>query len=223
MASTLLARGRDADVYAEGSDRVRRRYRDPAHSAEPEALLMRYLHSEGYPVPVVFDASGPDLVMARVTGPTMLAALGRRPWNARLQARVLAGLHQGLHVIPPPPDLRGPWGDRGSIVHLDLHPDNVILAPGGPVVIDWANAAAGPAGLDLARTWVLVGAMGALPAAWQRLVEARVRRSFVREFLAYADQVAARQWFDHAVELTLLDGNVTTTEAVAIRELQRRS
>ncbi|GAC1316883.1 MAG: hypothetical protein NVSMB12_14200 [Acidimicrobiales bacterium] len=223
MASTLLARGRDADVYAEGSERVRRRYRDPAHSAEPEALLMRYLHVQGYPVPAVFDASGPDLLMARVTGPTMLTALGRRPWTARLHARVLAGLHQGLHVIPPPPQLRGPWEDRASIVHLDLHPDNVILAPGGPVVIDWANAAAGPAGLDLARTWVIVGAMGGVPAAWQRPVAARVRRSFVREFLAYADQPAARQWFDHAVELTLLDHNVTTTEAVAIRELQRRS
>ena len=218
----LVARGRDADVYADGPERVRRRYRDPEHSAEPEAVLMRYLHAEGYPVPEVFDADGPDLVMARVHGPTMLSALVRRPWTTRLQGRVLAGLHQGLHVIAPPPDLRRPWGEGESIVHLDLHPDNVICALGGPVVIDWSNAAVGPPGVDLARTWVIATAMGELPAFWQRPIERRLRRSFVKEFLAYADQDAARAWLDNAVELTLLDRNVTTREAVSVRELQRR-
>ena len=246
----LIARGRAADVYAEGADRVRRRYREPAHSAESEAELMRYLHGQGYPVPEVFDAEGADLVMARVPGPTMLAELGRRPWTTRLQARVLAGLHQGLHAVPPPPGMRRPWDERSdaaraagsgegersdaaraagsgktgsSIVHLDLHPDNVILAPAGPVVIDWSNAVVGPPGIDLARTWVMVAAMGGPSAAWQRLIESRVRRSFVNQFLAYADLGAARHWFDAAVELTLLDPHVTATEAAAIRELQRRT
>jgi len=77
----LIARGRAADVYAEGAERVRRRYREPGQSAESEAELMRYLHGQGYPVPEVFDADGADLVMARVPGPTMLAELGRRPWT----------------------------------------------------------------------------------------------------------------------------------------------
>ena len=250
----LIARGRAADVYAEGADRVRRRYREPAHSAESEAELMRYLHGQGYPVPEVFDADGADLVMARVPGPTMLSELERRPWTTRLQARVLAGLHQGLHAVPPPPGMRRPWADErseaaraagsgeiersepagsgetepsgevaSSIVHLDLHPDNVILAPAGPIVIDWSNAVVGPPGIDLARTWVMVAAMGGPSAAWQRLIESRVRRSFVNQFLAYADLGAARRWFDAAVELTLLDPHVTATEAAAIRELQRRT
>ena len=280
----LIARGRAADVYADGAGRVRRRYRTPAQSAEPEAELMRYLHGQGYPVPEVFDAEGADLVMARVPGPTMLAELGRRPWTTRLQARLLAGLHEGLHAVPPPPGMRRPWdgdqaaterseaaraagsgrterseaaraagsgkierseaaraagsgkierseaaraagsGNHGSsIVHLDLHPDNVILAPAGPVVIDWSNAVVGPPGIDLARTWVMVAAMGGPSAAWQRPIESRVRRSFVKQFLAYADQGAARRWFDAAVEVTLLDPHVTATEAAAIRELQRRT
>mgnify|MGYP001363872409 CR=1 FL=1 len=145
-----IARGRAADVYADGPHRVLRRYRGSGASTGREAALMTYLHTAGYPVPEVFDADGPDIVMARISGPTMLDTLGRRPWTARLQARILAGLHQGLHVVAAPVDLPRPWGPTGGIVHLDLHPDNVILAPGGPVVIDWSNAVGGPAGIDLA-------------------------------------------------------------------------
>ena len=45
-------------------------------------------------------------------------------------------------------------GDR--LVHLDLHPLNVIMSPRGPVVIDWANAARGDPLLDVALTYVLL-------------------------------------------------------------------
>ena len=218
-----IARGRAADVYADGPDRVLRRYREPGAKTGREATLMAYLHAAGYPVPEVFDADGPDIVMARISGPTMLATLERRPWTARLQARILAGLHQGLHLVDAPDDLPRPWGPSGGIVHLDLHPDNVILAPGGPVVIDWSNAVGGPPGIDLARTWLMVAAMGGASKRWQRTIEGTLRRSFVKEFLAYADREAARAWFDAAVELTLLDPHVTTTEAAAIRALQRRT
>ena len=37
---------------------------------------------------------------------------------------------------------------------MDLHPANVLLAPAGPVVIDWTNARAGPPELDLAMSWL---------------------------------------------------------------------
>ena len=41
-----------------------------------------------------------------------------------------------------------------GVVHLDLHPFNVLVDDGGRVtaVLDWANAARGPADLDRART-----------------------------------------------------------------------
>jgi aminoglycoside phosphotransferase (APT) family kinase protein len=61
-------------------------------------------------------------------------------------ARVLARLHDQLHQIAPPAGLRRPFGAGERIMHLDLHPGNVMLTPEGPVVIDWTNAAAGPAG-----------------------------------------------------------------------------
>lgn len=47
----------------------------------------------------------------------------------------LAHLHRELHRIPTP---SGQTDQR--IVHLDLHPDNVVLTASGPQVIDWRNA-----------------------------------------------------------------------------------
>ncbi|MEV4577344.1 phosphotransferase [Nonomuraea jabiensis] len=44
-------------------------------------------------------------------------------------------------------------GDR--VLHLDLHPDNVMLTPRGPVVIDWCNSQDGPPGFDCAMSAVI--------------------------------------------------------------------
>ena len=48
----------------------------------------------------------------------------------------------------------GSFGDDDRLLHLDLHPDNVLVAGQGVMVIDWQNAARGPAGADLAKTWI---------------------------------------------------------------------
>ncbi len=49
-------------------------------------------------------------------------------------------------VTDAPAGLPRPFGAAERIVHLDLHPGNVMLTAGGPVVIDWTNVAAGPPG-----------------------------------------------------------------------------
>ena len=43
----------------------------------------------------------------------------------------------------------GLTGDR--VLHIDLHPENVIISPAGPVVIDWSGASAGPGGTSRLR------------------------------------------------------------------------
>jgi aminoglycoside phosphotransferase (APT) family kinase protein len=43
------------------------------------------------------------------------------------------------------------------VLHLDLHPANVMLTGGGPVVIDWTNARVGPAGADVAMAYLIMG------------------------------------------------------------------
>ena len=147
----LVGVGRAADVYAVGADRVLRRTRFPGYDSAYEAGIMRHLAGYGYPVPEVFDADGTDLVMERLHGRDMLADLGKRPWLARKHGRVLADLHNALHQIPAPPGIRQLFGPGDSVMHLDLHPANVMLTARGPVVIDWPNASAGPAGCDIAH------------------------------------------------------------------------
>src|SRR5205085_5517599 len=99
----LLAQGRAADVFAVGDGRVLRRYREGEHDdVAPEAAAMEHARHHGFPVPAVHEASGRDLVMERVDGPTMLGDLERRPWLVVRHGRTLAELHRRLHDIPAP-------------------------------------------------------------------------------------------------------------------------
>jgi RIO-like serine/threonine protein kinase len=146
----LIASGRDSDVFGYADGLVLRRYRD-GRSAEAEAAVLRGVAALGYPVPIVHDATGPDIVMERVDGPTLAEALvaGLAPDDG---GALLADLHDRLHALS--------WPGAGPgevLVHLDLHPLNVILRRGSdPVVIDWSNARPGPAGLDVAMTAVIL-------------------------------------------------------------------
>ena len=115
---------------------------------------MTDVRAHGFPVPEVFDAGDGYLVMELVHGPTMLD--DAIPFRIRRAARTLAELHERLHRLTAPPWLirEAPVpGDR--ILHRDLHPLNVLMAPDGPVVIDWANASRGAPEFDVADTWVL--------------------------------------------------------------------
>jgi tRNA A-37 threonylcarbamoyl transferase component Bud32 len=189
---------------------VLRRYRRRA-VPQSEVAIMRYVRDRGYPAPRVIDVSGPDLTLERIDGPTMLEALRRSPWRFRTHARTLARLHRELHAIAPPEFLRG---EGDAILHLDLHPANVMLAARGPVVIDWANAARGDASLDIALTAVvLAGAPIGPPLSW-------LRDSFVRAFVAAFAPSEWRVAFDRAVAYRRADGNVSDKEKDRLTKLR---
>jgi aminoglycoside phosphotransferase (APT) family kinase protein len=106
-------------------------------------------------------------------------------------------------------------GEPGCIVHLDLHPENVFLTPGGPMVIDWATAQEGPPGLDTAMAALILAqatlampdvaevARAVIPALVRRgggtdgmlLTEARARRAanptLTRDEIAALDEAIA--------------------------------
>jgi aminoglycoside phosphotransferase (APT) family kinase protein len=153
----LIASGRDGDIFEFGAGLVLRRTRD-GRSIEHEARIMRYAAEHGYPVPVVHDvrANGSEIVMERVDGPLMMERMAKRPWAMPRYASLLADLHDQLHKILAPEWL-GQLSDGGDrLVHLDLHPMNVLLSAHGPVVIDWSNAARGEGLSDVALTYVLL-------------------------------------------------------------------
>ncbi|MEV4571561.1 phosphotransferase [Nonomuraea sp. NPDC049419] len=149
----LVGAGRSADVYAIGDGRVLRRYRVDADTRR-ELEIMVHVAAHGFPVPEVFpgESTATDLVMARLSGPTMLHALLAGRIGTEEAGRALAGLLRRLHRIPA--RLSRDPGDR--ILHLDLHPDNVMLTPDGPVVIDWCNAREGRPALDCALTALII-------------------------------------------------------------------
>src|SRR5579862_6950221 len=99
--SSKIGSGRHADVYDIGDGLVLRRYRDERDTAA-QADAMRAASEGGFPVPRVASASGRDLVMQRIQGPTMLALLARKPWRVISCAAMLADLHRRLHVIRAP-------------------------------------------------------------------------------------------------------------------------
>ena len=189
-ASGLLASGREADVFRFGERRVLRRYRDGS-SAAPEVDLMRYVGDHGYPVPVVHEVDGPDLIMDLVEGPTMMAALQAGTLGVVEAAHHLADLHNVLHAVPTPAGV--PADQR--VVHLDLHPLNVIMSGRGPVVIDWRYGRLCPVALDVAMTGVIL-AEGATNAGDPRR---DLLRSLLLRFLAGVDG-DPRSELDQAVE-----------------------
>ncbi len=158
-------------------------------------MPLEFVRHHGYPVPAVEELSGDglDLVLERIDGLTMVEELRRRPWTVRRQGVALSELHRRLHQIPAPPFLASaPVGEGDRVLHLDLHPLNVMVGPRGPVVIDWANAAAGDAAVDVALAWVLIRA-GQLPD-WQLAARARGRAPVgrARGFLHGVDRSAVK-------------------------------
>jgi aminoglycoside phosphotransferase (APT) family kinase protein len=144
-----FASGRDADVYSIDESWVLRRYRS-GHPVRDEADFMRWVAKFDYPVPAVRQVDGPDLVIERLTGPTLAEAAIAGDVSPLELGRIHADLHRRLHGIP------APSGATGLVVmHGDLHPENVILTPEGPVVIDWRDAEEGPAEFDIAMTAII--------------------------------------------------------------------
>jgi len=219
----LLASGRDGDIFECGPGRVLRRTRD-GRSIEHEARIMEYVGGLGLPVPAIHEvrANGTEIVMDRIDGGTMLDAISRRPWTLARHAKVLADLHRRLHDLDAPSWLpqHPDGGDR--IVHLDLHPLNVLYGPRGPVLIDWPNAARGHAETDLAQTWLIVagsetsdqGLVARVGAPLKRFLASRV----VREF----DRDAVVPYLRPVAESRARDRNVRPTEVQAMFRIVER-
>ena len=215
-----IAAGRDTVIYALGGDRVVRRAPDE-RSFEREAVVMEHVRAAGYPVPAVHGLAPGEMVLERIAGPTMLEDLGKRPWRLKTHARLLAELHDRLHRIDAPEDLLAFRGASGTaVLHLDLHPANVILSPEGPVVIDWTNARRGDPAADLALTWIVMAVFDADETGrLQKAFVSAFRKRFVRLFLDAADRDAAAAALPAVAEYRQHDRNIRPAEAAALRQL----
>lgn len=217
----LLASGRAADVYDIGDGRVLRRYRNAErHDLDIEARTMRYVADRRYPVPAVHEADGTDLVMDRIVGPTMLESLEAAPWKVIWHARKLARLQRRLARIAAPDWMLADTADTSkpqSVLHLDLHPMNVILSPKGPVVIDWTNAAGGPAGFDGALTFVVISTV-----TTEKPIERIGQRLFAQSFRWFRGRRRIDPFIGAACDHRLADRGILPDERVAVAALRRK-
>lgn len=129
------------------------------------------------------------IVFERITGRSMLAEMSAKPWKLIQYARLLAELHVAMHevVVPGLPSQRAQLRqliqdsdamssdqkgaalsrldrlpDDNRLTHGDFHPDNIVMTPDGPIMIDWATATQGSPAADVARTSLILG-LGDLP------------------------------------------------------------
>jgi len=181
-------RGRASTITDLGDGTVLRIGGAPAREAE----LMSLARAHGFPVPRVHEVRPDALVMERINGPTMGGDVARRPWRLGRHMRALADLHERLHRIPT---------GSGRLVHFDLHPDNVLLSPSGPVVIDWTNAHGGEAAADVALTWLILETSAGLPG-----------RLAARRFATAVGHDLIRAGLPAAVAFRFADPNVLPAE-----------
>ena len=220
----LLASGRDGDIFEFGPGLVLRRAKS-GRVIEAEARTIAYARDHGYPAPEIHEvrAGGTEIVMERIEGPMLMDVMLRQPWSMGRYARMLADLHDRLHEIPAPDWLR-PSADGGDrLVHLDLHPMNVMLTASGPVVIDWTNAARGDALTDVAVTIVLL-TCPEMPGSRIVNVAATPMRSYLaRAFAARYKGRTLDERLDFAARMKEFDTNLSVEEVAACERLAARA
>lgn len=192
----LVGTGRMAEIFAWGNNQVVKLLLEGFEwSVEKEMLATQAAFDAGLPVPAVGESVEIEgrrgIVLERIDGPTMLDAIGKRPWGIVRMARLWAELHAQMHsreakALPSlkdrietrvrydaglPPAVRDavlgalhelPHGD--TVCHCDFHPGNIIMSLRGPVIIDWMDAARGHPLADIARSWLLAR-MSVLPVS----------------------------------------------------------
>jgi len=215
----LLGTGRASWVFDLGDGTVLRRRRNLA-SSELEADVMRWAREHGVAVPRVIDAQGPDLIMERVAGPTLLDVVQADPGIAPQAGETLAAFHRSLDRVPPiralptrhaEPTPGSAWG----LLHGDLHPANILESPTGPVLVDWTNAGTGARAADVAETWlILLCADPGLGPSWTS-----IRPRIVESMLAGVDRAAAAEYLEAAAVTRLHDPSTSETEKATIRML----
>lgn len=149
------------------------------------------------------------IIYQRVEGSTMLASLWQKVWRFPQFSRQMAALHAEMHarqaqgLEPAHERLAGkiaaveaftPAEKKAlqtrlfrlpreeKLLHGDFHPDNILMTPNGPVIIDWIDATVGHPLADVARSAVILR-FGLPPEERMgRFLVGCMRRIYLREY-----------------------------------------
>jgi aminoglycoside phosphotransferase (APT) family kinase protein len=100
-----------------------------------------------------------------------------------------------------------------------LHPLNVIMSRGGPMVIDWTNACRGDPGADVALAWALLVAGDVPQGPVLGAAAGRLRSLMVRSFLGATDVEGARTALGDVVAWKVRDPNMSAAEQARMWQL----
>jgi aminoglycoside phosphotransferase (APT) family kinase protein len=114
-------------------------------------------------------------------------------------------------------------GDGDRLVHLDLHPLNVIVTASGPVVIDWTNAARADALADVAMTIVLLTCPRMPGSRIVNVAATPLRTYLARAFSSRYRGRALDEQLDFIGRMKALDGNMTPEEVAGCERLAARA
>jgi aminoglycoside phosphotransferase (APT) family kinase protein len=164
------------------------------------------------------------ILFERIDGPSMLRQLGAKPWTAISLLHVFADLHVRMHAhtVREFPSQRqhlthliqqasasslpAEWTaaaltalnqlpDGSCLCHGDYHPDNVLMSPTGPIILDWSEATCGNPLADVANTSLIFRLGAPPPGGMSRLLIGPARAvadaTYVRGYLKRAPALRA--------------------------------
>jgi aminoglycoside phosphotransferase (APT) family kinase protein len=233
--------GRTAEIFAWDEGRVLKLYRAefPREWADWEAKITRAISEAGVPAPQIFEVLDVEerrgIIMERIIGPSMFAALLSNLFTGVKHARLLADLQAQMHAcsIPDLPAQHESLLQRiqeakvtsaiqtaalqrldhlpegTTLCHGDFHPGNVMLTTNGPRILDWPTAMSGNPVGDVARTSLILRLLEPSPEMsipWAlRLVRDIFHTTYLRRYMQLRS--VARE----AIEMWLLPVAVART------------
>ncbi|WP_308635386.1 phosphotransferase family protein [Paenibacillus silvisoli] len=204
----MIGRGKTADVYEWGKHEVIKVFHEAHQAAEEanNASLIAGLDIRTPRFGGLVEHEGRQcLIYERIRGHSMLWQIEPKQESILANAKLMAELQHQLHglqveftpnlkqeltyKIKAAPSLSDMEKDRilasmvrlpegRTLCHYDFHPDNILLAADGPVIIDWMNVLVGDAAADVARTSMMIRSHAVPPQAPGWLHERELRLLF---------------------------------------------
>ncbi|MCR8635179.1 phosphotransferase family protein [Paenibacillus radicis (ex Xue et al. 2023)] len=182
----LLARGRTAEVFEWGETKVLKLFLkdDNVNQEMTNTTIINQIGlpaAEVFELVEIEDRKG--IIYERIVGSTLMRLIEPTESSLSKHAKVMAALHAEIHraTHKHPPNLKQELTKKinrlnhitienrteiirlldnlpaaHTICHYDFHPDNIIMSPRGPIIVDWFNTLVGNPNADIMRTLLML-------------------------------------------------------------------